>query len=584
MRSRPEIKTYLRPAISRPGETLHVEVALKSKTETPVDFVEMRLEGTERAQFGRYGSRSAFLALTARHGERVLGVGEHRLAARFALPANLPPTYSGGAGSIDYTLAVHVSIPWWPDRRQTFTVPVAAIAKQVEPTPLTIVSSLEGPRGGAPYIEASFDSTTLVIGGELAGAISVSNVSGATIRGVDLELHATESSKLGMGTYEPRVLRWHIHDGAPPEAQPIPFRVALTRDLGVSLAMQLFELQWRLEVVVRVAWGFDAKLEVPVTLVAAGAPPSRAAARRWVAPVGRERRALVWATVADKHGMVNDADAERMTASIGATTLTVHLQQRGGDGLFAIANVAYGDLGLDLRVERRSWTDALARTVDLGDDEPARHVTVRAREAAQARALFDDHALRALAAFEEVRIDDEGATLAMPSGATTGPQLDRFVGAAIHAARMLANGIARVPPPAKMAAAVPAWEALAERVGGRLDRGAMRVRDAALGGDAIEVATLWTRDAGIEGTAVRVRLSPPLERAIDVASPELSPEARELANAIAADAKRTRLGPDALEALVAGPLEDPAVVEPLLEKLSRLARAARGVPATGPFR
>ena len=53
---------------------------------------------------------------------------------------------------------------------------------------------------------------------------------------------------------------------------------------------------------------------------------------------------------------------------------------------------------------------------------------------------------------------------------------------------------------------------------------------------------------------------------------------------ITAEARSVRLGPDALEALVAGPLEDPASVEPLLEKLAMLARAVRGALATGPYR
>ena len=116
MRSRPKVTTYLRPAIVTPGTPLDVEVVLTSESETPIDFVELALVGHESVQFGRYGASRRFLGLHARHGERTLGVGEHRLAAHFDLPASLPPSYRGTAANIAYALDVHVSIPWWPDR------------------------------------------------------------------------------------------------------------------------------------------------------------------------------------------------------------------------------------------------------------------------------------------------------------------------------------------------------------------------------------------------------------------------------------------------------------------------------------
>ena len=589
MRSRPKVKTYLRPAIATPGQTLEVEVVLTSASETPVDYVEMKLEGTERAQFGRSGLSQSFLALAARHGPRTLGIGEHRLAGRFELPPTIPPTYRGGAASIEYTLAVHVSIPWWPDRRQSFTIPVAPIAAPFAPTPQTVVTAMEGPRGTAPYVEASYDSTTLEIGGELAGAVSIANVLHTKIRGVDLELIGTELPRAGIGSYVSRRLRWRIFDGAPPEGQPIPFRVSLTHDLGIGVIGNVFELTWHLEVTVDVAWDFDAKLRTPVTLVPAGSstPSVRGgrAAARWVAPVGRERRALIWATVAEKRGMINDAEQEKMTASIGPVALVVHLEQRGVDGLFSIATLRWPHLGMELHAEQRSWTDVLSvGTVDLGQSDGARRVTARAREAAQARAVLADDVLAALATFDEVRVDDERATVTSRGGAQTVPQLDAFVSRAILLAQTFAAAVARVPAPAKMAGFVRAWEALAQRLGGRFDRGAMGIREARLGTESIEIVTEWSRRGEIEGTVVRVLLSPPLDHALDLTSPELSREARDLAAAIATDVRKVRFGPDALEALVEGPLEDPTSVEPLLEKLARLARSARGAPAAGPFR
>jgi hypothetical protein len=130
---------------------------------------------------------------------------------------------------------------------------------------------------------------------------------------------------------------------------------------------------------------------------------------------------------------------------------------------------------------------------------------------------------------------------------------------------------------------LPAWAAFAQRLGGRLERGSMAVRGATLGAQEVEIETLWSGES-VKGTSVRVVLSPPLDRPLDVESPEVSAEVRDLAAAIGAESRAVKLGPAALSALVAGPLDDPAVVEPLLEKLDRLARAVRGLRQAGPFR
>jgi len=189
-----------------------------------------------------------------------------------------------------------------------------------------------------------------------------------------------------------------------------------------------------------------------------------------------------------------------------------------------------------------------------------------------------------LAKFDEARVDDEGATVASLGKAQTVPHLDAFVSRAISTANAFARSIARLPPPDRMKRMVPAWQAFAERLGGRLDLGPMAIRAAALGAETVEVETLWSRKGEVEGTAVRVLLSPPLERPLDLESPETSREACELATAVAAEARGTHFGPDSLEALTGGPLQDPAVIEPVLEKLSRLARAIRGIASAGPFR
>jgi len=585
MRGRPSVKTFLRPAVAVPGGPLQVEVVLTSRSDTPIDYVETKLVGTAWMQVGRFGSSLRLVEQRARHGPKTLTKGEHRFASRFDLPAELPPTYRGGVAWVDYTLSVHASIPWWPDRRQSFGVPMAPAARDGGPTPQIFVSSLEGPRGTTPFLELALESTTLEIGGVLEGAVSISNTQHVSIRALDLALVAEEASSQSSFTYDAPRHRWRIHDGQPSEGQSVPFRIALPRNLQVGFAIPIFEVRWALDVVAEVVWGRDATLRAPVTLVPGRMTRPAKDASRWVAPVGRERRSLTWSTVADRHGMVNDATAERMSANVGAAALVISTQHRGAAGLHWIATVKWAPLGIDLHAERRSWTDVFTvNRFDLGEGRAASRFTARAREAAQGLAVLGAGTLDALDGFDEATVSDDGAVLASRARAETLPQLDAFVRDAIVGAQSLALGIARLPPPQAMEAHVAAWREFASRIGGELQIGAMKITSTGFGPEAVELETLWSGDGRIEGTALRVRLSPPLEEELRLDSPATSAESRQLAKAIAGAATSVRLGPSALEALLSGPLADPATVEPLLVNLSDLARSIRGVSRTGPFR
>jgi Arrestin (or S-antigen), N-terminal domain len=536
-------------------------------------------------QLGRYGTQMRVLEQRARHGPRTLTKGEHRFASRFNLPEGLPPTYRGGIAWVDYTLAVHASIPWWPDRRQSFAVPVGPAARDGGATPQSFVSSLEGPRGSTPFLELALESTTLEIGGVLAGAVSTSNTRNATIRALDLVLVAVEASSQSSFTYDAPRHRWRIFDGQPSDGHAVPFRIALPRNLQVGFAIPIFEVRWALDVIAEVVWGRDATLRAPVTLVPGRITQPEKEAARWVAPVGRERRAITWSTVADRHGMVNDAADERMSAHLGGATLVVSTQHRGVAGLHWVATVRWTPLGIDLHAEPRSWTDLFTpNRLDLGDGRAASKFTARAREAAQGRAVLDGRTIDAIARFDEATVNDDGAVMASRARAETLPQLDAFVRDAIVAAQALAAGIARVPPPEVMEANLAAWQAFAPRLGGQLQVGAMKITSTSFGPEAVEIETLWAGPGQIAGTTVRVLLSPPLEEELDLDSPATSAESRKLALAIKEGVLSVRLGPSALEALLSGALADPSTIEPLLANLTNLARSIRGVSAASPFR
>jgi hypothetical protein len=154
--------------------------------------------------------------------------------------------------------------------------------------------------------------------------------------------------------------------------------------------------------------------------------------------------------------------------------------------------------------------------------------------------------------------------LAAPAQNVSPDQLDAFVTAARIAAACLAEAFASVPPPAAMSGHALAWRAFAERHGGRFEPGRMWIHDATFGMERFEVGTEWSGSEKPDATRVRMVIDPPLGQ----------PYGGET---------RFTVEKDAISFQLPAPLADPAEIEPILDEMARVSRAARGL-AAGPFR
>src|SRR5262249_1975954 len=115
MRSRPSVQLRT-TSPARPGGRLDVSVELTSTSETPVDFIDLRLTGREIVSSGDDELTHTHLSIPPPlHGPTTLARGTRSLRAAFTLPVALPPSYASERVSVRYALEVVVSIPWWPD-------------------------------------------------------------------------------------------------------------------------------------------------------------------------------------------------------------------------------------------------------------------------------------------------------------------------------------------------------------------------------------------------------------------------------------------------------------------------------------
>jgi hypothetical protein len=516
------------------------------------------------------------LDLVARLDGFTLTEGEHPRSVRFAIPADAAPSYASSSTTIEYVIEVRVDIPWWPDRRERYIVPVKLAGQQLGPAQPHSYCTSKGPMGTELYIEASFDSDRVHPGDGLHGAVSLSNVAAHRIRRVELRFVANElplSSSLG-DALEVASFGVVLHEGAPGESAPIPVSVRVPDDAVASFRGALLMVTWVVEVRAVIAFGSDVVLQVPLMVVPRPVLDQHRtpAALPMRFHVGRERRALVFAEVARIHELEFDSAAERLTGHCGDVAVGVSIEQREKEGYWQTAELRWPPLGIDLRLAERRWLDALgADPIKVAGIE---RWTVGGREAAQVMAFFVWPLRTDLEAFEEAALDDDGGALATRGSAFSVEELSAFVSCVMATARVIEEARRCVPAPAAMAPHVERWREFAERTGGRFEIGRFFIRGAVLHGERYDLGTEWEKASPL-ATVVRIDCphasAPPSEAQAGIAA------ARQVGwNVVTEDAGVCARGP--------APLADPGSLDALYKTLAAIARARRGAPHQGPYR
>lgn len=590
MRSRPKVRLLLSPSLVTPGTKLLAETVLLARSKTPIDFVSMTMSCNLFVATGRAKSRaehsSSIFHREWRSEPVMLAPGEHRYRVAFDLPHNLPTSYAGTDARIDHTVRVHVSIPWWPDRIETFTLPVTwpDTPAPPPPRPQSFATSSAGPRGTKPFMEIALETTHLATGDVLAGSVSIQNLRGKNVRGVELAF--VEVEEVTVPIFEVREARRftiRIHDGTPREDEAIPFRVRLPEGASPTFRAGPIELTTHVEVRAIVAWGEDIVVRPPVHVTArAAAPRSK---RGWVAPVGRERRALVWQSEAQRADLVSDPEIERMAGHRGPIAIEIRTEQRDADA-WLVANLGFPSLGLDLNIAHFKWTDHLApNVVKSGHEAADARFAAHAREHAQARAVLTHELMRTLLEFEEIRVDDQTASLASRGTSHSSPAVEAFVSAVLNVVNELGFAAERVPAPSMFQGDLVGWRAFADRVRGRLELGRMHVHDGVVGTDRVSVGTEWTRSGVLVGTRIRVIIDPPLDAPpTSPDDPALSPAARAVWRDLLGRKYAVKIEPNAVLVDLEGKLADPNEALPTVELAVSLRRALAGIQGAGPFR
>ncbi len=582
VRSRPRLSVFLTPNQPTPGARLLARVVLHSRSPTPVDFVDIGLTGVER----RYSHTSSdgkvtrsvykthtLVNLALRTEPTFLEVGESEYKAAFDLPRELPPSHVDDVGSVRYRLRVHVSVPWWPDRREEYELIVRPPPWRAPPAePRVFATRTDGPKADEPYLELSLDSTSAALGARVSGAVS--QLSKRPAKSFHVALVAINTARFRPHSHEVRRYEYALPRIPGHAGDATPFAIKLPETETPSFHGNLMKLDWVLTATANYGWGRSTSLSAPLLVAPIADPADALGAPRHVPPVGHARRAKIWAHVAAERGLACDRDSETMTGSFSGVTVRIKLEQRD-DGLFSVAELGWPDLGIDLAVREKRWTDAVRAKAVIDDHR----FFISCREPAQIKPLLGDSKgarrfARALLSFSEVTLDDDGAMLSAPGGGHRLDNLDEFVSSVVTIATFVGKTAGALPVPESARGWAPAWEDFAKVRDGRFVPGSVSVLGASWEGARINVSTEW------EGTQpVHTQIWHALDPELDLTT---EPRQSRLASALA---KGITLRPDrTLVWRKAGLVSSPPDLEGPLTELATLARALASGDQRGPYR
>ncbi|MDB4995954.1 MAG: hypothetical protein JWM74_3386 [Myxococcaceae bacterium] len=564
---RPDVSLLLRPGHVLPGETFTAIVVLKARTRMSIDGISLHVEGHEHSTLSEAIARHDIVDEHRQLGPMVLERGEQRVSAELTVPASAPPSYRGNTSRVDYEIGVHVQMSWGRGKRASFALPVRHPPRDLpSPDPTTYSSS--GAAQRELYIEASLDSTWVRAGQLLAGAFALFNMRTA-VREVEISLVAVE--RAGSREVTSRAYAQRVAIGTGVEGEPTPLAFRVPNDVPPSFRTTLFELCWHLQIETVPVFGKALTLRIPVHVGPADAKDKTAPEPnkvRRVPPVGRERRAIIWAAVAEESGLENDVDSERMSVHVGPVRVTFLLQQVGDGANDTVGTLIWPALGMDLDVTSRdgSWVP-------------------NGRHRGQVASLMTPDIQQALQRFEDVRVDDRGAYMRAPGVTHSIDLLRSFVSSVLSVAHLFAAKMDNLPMPPQVAPHRGNWTAFAERISGKLEPGRPWIHDGVYGMDRIELGIGWDH-AKKPRTILRAILDPPLTKQIDRAldGAEVGARVLELMSELESRGQSLRVGPEAIVLEKPGVLAEPNDADPDFELMSRLARVLRGDLGHGPFR
>jgi len=566
--------TLTTPGEVHPGERFPVSIEISPSSETAVDAIELLFDAFifDPNRSSTLGHRGAIHRMIKLKGpmtiDRVL-----ELTAEIEVPEDAPCTHNIGGGIVSYSLAVHVDIPWWPDRYES--QPVSVVPRRLErPVQESFLSCCE--TGEHPQIEIALDDTAFAPGETISGAIALGNLCGASVWGVELSLVARERF---LGIHNELLVTVGYVDGRSPvagfddssfrEGRPYPFHLAIPEDADPSFDTPNFTLQW--ELVARVDGDCPRVVQrVPFVLGAFDGTAVRDKDARPI--VGAERWFRFFREVAKAHGLRSVSGKLAIEGRIAGCSIDIHVDEEGRKGTLE-AILDFPSLGIALEVHPRGL---LSRTIETGDLPFDRRYAVTGRDRKQIHEGLTPGLRAAILALDAVAMNDGRATVGSLRSAYDPRQLEAFVNGVETFAKEISAMARNLPPPTPMIAMLSAWKTCARSLGGTLDTGPMCIREGTLDGETIAVRSHYGDDPKPTHTTIELTLaSPPLQQPDDSIA---------VYRSLREGARRVSVNEERIVVELEGCVEDPSTLHPRMSEMVALAKQIGVISKLGPYR
>ncbi|CAN5837652.1 hypothetical protein BH11MYX3_BH11MYX3_13110 [soil metagenome] len=487
------------------GRDLAIEVNITANKETKVEFIEARLEGEQGWTVGSGKSQVSVRSVYPKLAEYLMGPGvlpvatTTRFVARFTLPQGVPPTHEVGVAYSRMKFRLHISIPWALDGRHKYDFSVRVPPPRVHRASTMVRSTAEPDK---PRIELGLASNRLIAGEELVGTCAVFHLDDKEPRDVSLAL-VPELTLLGRGRRRER--RGAESAGAMTlpagsAGTSVPFRLELPAAMTPSFEAATHSLRWWL--VARTGSFFGGKVDVAVPIEVYDRSAIATTPRLEAAPrVGDERIATLFAQFAARNEGWHGADAGAADFAIekhvGDADVRIAYAYRGEEGTVLVASVHTPSLGLGLSVAPASplrhifFKDV---EVDIAAWDRAHHV--QARYPAQAipflrevvPSLMTSGRLGTMVRWgdSELVFERKVADVSEDELGVASALLDTL-------ALTIAAALKQITAPPTLAVDLPAWHAVATKLGGKLALGDLSIHGV-LDSAPVDLGLAWVSD------------------------------------------------------------------------------------------
>lgn len=588
MRRRPHVSKLTVTKGIKPGEPLETTLTLTSWSKTPVNAITLTLTGAEKYQDAARDVtrvRRPIVNLVATlMGEGELDVGPRTFRARFNMPEHALATYKGRYLRVEYTLFLHVDIPWWPDLTRTYHVDVEPRA-QGRPTPKPVAHTTE--RGGAePFAEITLDDVVFAPGDVVSGAFALGNLRGREVQAIEMAVVAVERVTPQWTAPSDRYVVY-LDPDAVEEGRAQRFQFTLHTWVPPSFDSLSYYFQMK----VKIRRGAELTHRIPIAIARLDGPSLVGASQRQP-ELGSGRWRKIWARAGAPLGLALAGKDLRLTGRAGRAAIDVFVDP-SADEASLVAELRYGPWGADLRVRPRQRLSPQRIFPFLVADEQSAAFWSRykaeGREEAQLRAILTPALLQALMGFDAVQMGDDEVRAVTKSAGYDRQYIGPFLERVAALARAIDIAGERIPPPAAMSSMLPAWRALADELSGELVPGSMAIRGGRLDEARFEIETIFDDEPTPQRTRVAHLVDPPLSPEVEGAPIEgvlagAPPGTRAIYDEVAKGAREVQLLRSAIEVTLEAPLADPGAERGRMRAMLALARRLRGDKGAGPYR